>query len=153
MGLSFDIDMSEVTATGAKLHREISTSLARAVRVSAEYAERQAKSRAPRKSGRLAGGIRTTDVRQTVNTASASVVSTAAHTPFVVDDTKAHKIEARRVKTLHWVAGGNHHFRRAVWHPGTKAQRFMLQAALAMRPHFDSASDRAVDEAIAKAMK
>lgn len=153
MGLTLDIDVSELTWLGDKLHREVSTGNARAVRVTAEYAERQAKSRAPKKTGALQEGVKTLDVRRTTNQSSASVVSTAPHTEFVVADTEPHQIRARRKKSLHWISGGKSHFAQSVNHPGTKAQPFMLEAARTVDPVLEATTDRTTDDAIARAMK
>lgn len=51
------------------------------------------------------------------------------YTPFVIDGTKPHDIQAVAAQSLHWIGpGGADVFRRAVHHPGTAANRFPRRA-------------------------
>jgi hypothetical protein len=53
----------------------------------------------------------------------------AKHALFVEVDTKPHRIEARRAKTLRFVTGGGVRFARSVQHPGTKGTHFIQRAS------------------------
>lgn len=48
---------------------------------------------------------------------------------YVVNDTRPHRITARRATVLRWWdEEGQIHFRYTVWHPGTTRQPFLMQA-------------------------
>lgn len=88
---------------------------------------------APVKTGRLKRSIRYS--RRT--TASVVRGEFKAHTPYagyVVDGTKAHPIQAKAARSLHWKTGGTDHFALRVNHPGTRANPFHLRTMRSLRP-------------------
>lgn len=52
----------------------------------------------------------------------------APYARFIEAGSKAHEIKARRANFLRFEQGGDVVFRKRVWHPGTKAARFMQSA-------------------------
>lgn len=62
----------------------------------------------------------------TPGAAEGVIEATAKYASFVESGTAPHRIEARRAAALHWVgSGGEHHFARAVHHPGTTQRPFI----------------------------
>lgn len=77
--------------------------------------------------GSMGNGI-TMRVEGTGRGMQAVITSTHPASGFVVRGTRAHPIRARRGKALKFTAGGQTLFRKAVFHPGTKANNFLMQA-------------------------
>lgn len=75
-------------------------------------------------TGKLRGSI----TRFERGTWRMGIQATAKHAKFVEDDTKAHRIEAKKGNVLRFVQAGRVMFRRSVQHPGTKGTHFMQRA-------------------------
>lgn len=57
------------------------------------------------------------------------VSATAPHAKFVHDGTRPHEIRPRRVRALRFEMGPRLVFAARVWHPGTRANPFLTDAA------------------------
>lgn len=71
----------------------------------------------------------------------------AIYGKFVHDGTKPHIIRAKNGKALRWPSGGKFAFRRMVRHPGTRPDKFIVDAGKALV----AATAKRVDQAIEKA--
>jgi dihydroorotase-like cyclic amidohydrolase len=76
------------------------------------------------------------DLRKTLTSGRKSewhrfIKAPAKYALFVEEDTKAHRIEAKRARALRFVQAGQVRFARSVWHPGTKGKHFMRDAGQA----------------------
>ncbi|MFG2404283.1 hypothetical protein ACGFR8_08065 [Streptomyces brevispora] len=77
--------------------------------------------------GSMGDGI-TMRVEGTGRGMQAIIESTHPASAYVVRGTRPHAIRARRGKALRFTVGGRTLFRKAVWHPGTKANDFLAKA-------------------------
>lgn len=148
--LDFRVDLSDLRGLGQQLHANVVSGLHRAVRVASESAQRRAQANAPVKDGDLQKSLMASPVKSLVNVVWSTVTSRLEYLRWVVEGTRAHRIEARRAKALHWTSGGQKFFRGAVNHPGTKPNPFLLPAASVADTTLAAATDRAVDDAISR---
>lgn len=95
------------------------------------------------------GQLRSSITRGQKSTWHTFVKASAPHARFVEFGTKPHIIEARRGKTLRFVAAGGIFFRKRVHHPGTKPTHFMQTASDAG----EHALERMIEEAINRALR
>lgn len=61
-------------------------------------------------------------------------LSDAPYARVVTDGSRAHRIEPRNARALHWMEGGRDVFARSVNHPGTRPNPFPRKALQALRP-------------------
>jgi hypothetical protein len=139
----FSLDSTAFRKSMSEGARKLSALIVESLRRSATQAAQYAKVNTLFKSrtGRLRAGISS---RMTSRT-SARVTSSAKHSHYVEDGTKAHVIAARRKKTLSFVQNGVRYFRKEVFHPGTQPRPFMKQARDRTEPLFDRLCRAAVD--------
>lgn len=89
--------------------------------------------------GRLANSTRSTR-RVGIGLVSLEWHSDVPYAPFVLRDTRAHSIIARRARALHWVdPGGGHHFAKRVHHPGTRGYDYPRVALRSQMPWISAA--------------
>lgn len=146
----FTFDSTAFRKSMSEGARRLSALVVESLRRSATQAAQYAKVNTLFKSrtGRLRAGISS---RMTSRT-SARVTSSAKHSHYVEDGTKAHWIRpkslgssARQRKTLSFVQNGVRYFRKEVFHPGTQPRPFMKQARDRTEPLFDRLCRAAVD--------
>jgi len=75
------------------------------------------------------------------------VVAKAPYAAYVDNGTRPHRIGTKDKKVLRWFSGGRPVFARSVFHPGTKAAGFSLQAI----ETFERVADVRISAALAKA--
>jgi HK97 gp10 family phage protein len=80
-----------------------------------------AKTLAPKKTGALQNSISVVDSGR-VN--EILIVADEFYAPFLEYGTRAHLIQARSSKALHWTKGGQDFFAKSVMHPGIPAGEF-----------------------------
>ena len=97
--------------------------------------------------GRKGPHLRQTIVRFQRSTWATGIKATARHAKFVEDDTRPHRIEARRAKALRFVWRGQLTFRRGVNHPGTTGTHFMAKAGEVGRRALEDFVERAARHA------
>lgn len=130
MEFTFVIEgMPQLRAKAEALATDVRDGARRATYRATAMGERTARQLAPYRSGALQDSIEGT-VEHTATGARGTVVADAPHAVFVEHGTRAHTIEARRAKALHWEDEGGEHFAPRVSHPGTEAQPFMKPARI-----------------------
>lgn len=87
---------------------------------------------APRRSGKMAEGIKGRIVTPTVG-----VVYIPSPGAYVIFGTRPHEIRARRAQALHFMWQGGEVFFARVQHPGTKANPFHRKGQLAFPEIYD----------------
>lgn len=120
---------------------------AQARRVFVRFADKDAKKRATKvlakaiteapvgKTGELRRGLRMNQSRNTRGRYETGydVVSTAAHSVFVIKGTRPHKIVGNPLLGFFWPKVGSFVVFHSVQHPGTKANNFLGRALRAAR--------------------
>lgn len=89
--------------------------------------------RTPKRTGRLAKGIRE-KVRVRGHTVVGILDSEAPYTMFVENDTRPHVIRPRRARALRFLVGNRVVFARRVRHPGTKGKHMFREGAKEVHP-------------------
>lgn len=94
-----------------------------------------AKIEAPSKTGELRRGLKMDQSRDARGRWSTGydVISTAAHTLFVIKGTRPHKIEGNPYLAFFWPKAGSFVVFRSAQHPGTRANNFLSRALRAAR--------------------
>ena len=123
-----EIDDSDVMRSFWALEDDMPMVCAVGVRSALEDAKAEAYVGAPRRSGQLAAGITDPVVTLTSRGADGSIESTAKHSLFVSEGTKAHRIQARRRNALRWEGANGEHYATSVSHPGTRPNDFWRNA-------------------------
>lgn len=147
MDITISIEGLDLATAGPRLHAEVLRGEERAVRLTAETAEREAKRLAPFKTGKLHDSIKAEQARTTTNTVAADVRARAKHASFVSDGTPPHVIQARRKQVLHFEGAGGEVFVRRVNHPGTKPNDYWREASARADKMLLAATERAAQEA------
>lgn len=93
------------------------------------------------------GELRRSIVRGQKSTWNHFIKAGAKHALFVEEDTKPHRIEVKRRRSLRFVQSGEIRFRRFVNHPGTKGTHFMAKAGEVGERALMDMLERAVDRA------
>lgn len=75
-------------------------------------------------------------------------ISDVKYATYVVTGTRGHEITPTRALMLHWVRGGQPHFRDHVDHPGTKANNFPQRAIEKVQPEIGRTLEVTVSEYI-----
>lgn len=133
--------------TVLKTRVEVTTNQAETHRVFMRFADKDAKERATKvfkkakteapvgKTGALRAGLKLQQSRDTRGRWASGweVVSTAAHTLFVIKGTRPHRIEGKPLLAFFWPVLGRNVVFRHVNHPGTKANDFLTRALRAGR--------------------
>lgn len=84
-------------------------------------------------AGRLRDSIKAN--RRTIGGGiEARFTANVPYAKFVESGTKAHRIEAREARVLHWSQGGSNGFARFVNHPGTKPNKFAEKSINRLMP-------------------
>lgn len=87
--------------------------------------------RSPVRTGQLRNSI-----TQKESQLKVEVAPTAKHTPYVLLGTRPHVIRPLRARMLRWTdSNGDAHFAKWVFHPGTRANDFVLDTAQEINPY------------------
>jgi hypothetical protein len=147
----FSLDPKAFLASMAQGARALSALIVESLKRSATQGAQYAKVNTLWKSrtGRLRAGI----THRMMPPFAARITSSAKHSGYVEDGTKAHWIRPkalggsspRQRKTLSFVQNGVRYFRKEVFHPGTQPRPFMQKARDRVEPLFDRLCRLAVD--------
>lgn len=79
---------------------------------------------------------------------SMTFISDVPYATYVVTGTRGHEITPSRASLLHWIRGGESHFRAFVDHPGTKPNDFPKRAIDRVKPEIGRTLEVTVNEYI-----
>lgn len=135
--------LEELKAAFKRSPEIVRSQIERAIALSVALVNREAKTEAPVKTGRLRAGI-----RSRISSFQGIVESTVNYGIFIHEGTKAHIIRPVRKKALYWK--GARHPVKSVRHPGTKANPFMRRGAEKSERKVQSIFQRAVNNVVNK---
>lgn len=113
--------------TGGELEVALNTWAAEVGPVLATEIRRRAPVSPTQSGGRLRSSIRF-EQRGSGQGLQLRYLSDAPYARVVTDGSRAHRIEPRNARALHWMDGGRDVFARAVNHPGTRPNPFPRKA-------------------------
>jgi len=142
----FSVDPKAFLASMTQGARALSALIVESLKRSATQGAQYAKVNTLWKSrtGKLRSGI----THRMTSRTSARITSSAKHSGYVEDGTKAHMIpgdNGGRGKILSFKQNGVRYFRKEVFHPGTQPRPFMHKARDRVEPLFDRLCRLAVD--------
>lgn len=133
VGLSFDLDLTDIEAGIRKADRMLKPRILEVLDVTANAIARRARARHGYidRTGALTKSIHAGEAFETGKGAAVEVIADAPYAAAQEYGARPHVIRAKPGKTLRFFAGGQLVFRKAVNHPGNMGQGFLLDAMFA----------------------